>query len=138
MIRWLTWLLICCCLPSILGCSSTPRLSRVADDVGTASKLVLPMSRDAFTLLQAERDRLVAANLLTGDGVIQVDKGLTEADAVLKRAERGEKVTREELLKAIDAATLVNEMLVAVGGKPPAIVASAIDLARRVVGERER
>ena len=119
------------------ACSSAPKLPDVADKVGAASRLVVPMSRDALTLLQAERERLVAASLLTGDAAAQVEAGLRAADDVLQRVERREKVTREELLKAIDSAALVNELLVAAGAKPPPLVASAIDVARRVVGDSE-
>jgi hypothetical protein len=137
MIRWIVWLCIALNLQTLAACSSSPRLPDVADKIGAASKLVVPMSRDALTLLGAERDRLVAANLLTGDAAAQVDAGLRTADATLVRVEKGEKVTREDLLKAIDSAALVNDLLIAAGAKPPPIVASAIEVARRVVDESE-
>lgn len=57
MSRWLTWLCLPLNLQTLTGCSSAPRLPDVADKVGAASKLVVPMSRDALTFLQAERDR---------------------------------------------------------------------------------
>jgi hypothetical protein len=117
------------------GCSSG--LPAVASKVGKASKVVVPMSKDALKLLRLERDRLVAEKLLTGTAAADVDAALLKAETVLGRVERKEKVTREELLKAIEAATLVNDLLIAAGGKPPPLVASAIDVARRVVDEAE-
>lgn len=126
-----------CAIGGMQACANPPKLTDVADKAGAASKLVVPMSRDALNFLRAERDRMVEAKLLTDVAAANVDAALLKADEVLKRVEAGEKVTREELLKAIDAASLVNELLVAAGAKPPPLVASAIDVARRVVSESE-
>ncbi len=137
MIRWLTWLCLLLNLQALTGCSGAPKLPDVADKVGAASRLVVPMSRDALTLIQVERDRLVAEKLLTGDTLVQFDAALAKTNGVLQRVERSEKVTRAELLDAIDTATWLNNTIVGLGGKPPPLVASAIDVARRVVGEAE-
>jgi hypothetical protein len=124
------------------ACSSTqlPAASQVLS-ARDKTELAVTLAGQALPVVQAEVDRLIAAGMLTPADADKVKSALVKADTVLVIAEawlagKGDAPGRDEVLAALDAAELAVSLTRAGGGKLPAIVDKAIELARLVVEER--
>lgn len=143
MIRALRLLLLAVVVLAALPACSSPQLP-TTDRVLSArdkTELAVTLAGQALPLVSAEVHRLIAAGTLTPEQADKAKAALVRADSVLAQAEawsagQADAPGREEVLAALDAAALAVSIARAGGGKVPALVDRAIELARLVVEER--
>jgi hypothetical protein len=135
--------LVVLAISSLLPACSTAQLPTDTQVLSARDKteLAVTLAGQALPLVAAEVHRLVAAGLLTPEQADTAKGSLVQADAMVAQAEawlagKADAPGRDEVLAALDAATLAVSVTRTAGGKLPAVVDRAIELARLVVEER--